>query len=281
MALGTSSSIASKAFFLSNHTSHRTTAATVAEPPHVDFSFLNLPVTLANFLHLSTTTTPNKDNHHEKDHNITPVPASTTSSTASVPRLSPIFSQKEDISSLFPAIHGKADWSSLLDPLHPGLRREIIKYGEFTQATYDAFDYNPFSEFCGSCLFNQSNLFTKLGLDRHGYNVTKYLYAMSHIDLPQWVEKSLHAEAWSRDSNWMGFVAVSGDEESQRIGCRDIAVAWRGTVARAEWYEDLQNQLEQLGPEHGDAKVRNNTSIFLVLDDLVLYYCTNILSVRW
>lgn len=69
----------------------------------------------------------------------------------------------------------------------------------------------------------------------------------------------------------MGFVAVSGDEESQRIGCRDITVAWRGTVAPAEWYEDLQNQLKPLGSDHGDAKVRTNKSRILVLDDLALY----------
>ncbi|VFQ76720.1 unnamed protein product [Cuscuta campestris] len=33
---------------------------------------------------------------------------------------------------------------------------------------------------------------------------------------------------WSKDSNWIGFVAVSDDEETRRIGLRDIAVAWRG-----------------------------------------------------
>jgi hypothetical protein len=267
MALTTYLPIITKPLFHS----HRTSTATVAEPPHFDLPVLKLPLTLANFLHLSTTATPNQDNHHEKEQRSTPGQASTTSMAPSRVCLSSIHSQKEDISSLFPAIHGKDDWSSLLDPLHPGLRREIIKYGEFAQATYDAFDYNPFSEYCGSCLFSQSNLFSKLGLDRHGYNITKYIYAMSQIDLPRWLEKSLQAEAWSQDSNWMGFVAVSGDEESQRIGCWDIAVAWRGTVAPAEWYEDLQNQLKLLGPEHGDAKVIITKSRFLMLDVLVWY----------
>ncbi|KAJ4770522.1 Alpha/beta-Hydrolases superfamily protein [Rhynchospora pubera] len=252
MALATSSLITTKPLVRSKRTSNHTATATVAELPHVESPFPNIALTLSNFLHLSTTATANQDDQHERDHS-TSDPTSTMS-TVSPARLKPLYSQKEDISSLFPAIHGKADWSSLLHPLHPGLRREIIKYGEFAQATYDAFDYNPFSEYCGSCLFSQLNLFSKLGLDRHGYNITKYIYAMSHIDLPQWLEKSLHGEAWSRDSNWMGFVAVSGDEESTRIGCRDITVAWRGTVAPAEWCEDLQNQLKQLGPE-GDAKV--------------------------
>ncbi|KAG6416763.1 hypothetical protein SASPL_124201 [Salvia splendens] len=32
--------------------------------------------------------------------------------------------------------------------------------------------------------------FEKLGLTSSGYSVTKYIYAMSQIDLPQWLEKS-------------------------------------------------------------------------------------------
>lgn len=55
----------------------------------------------------------------------------------------------------------------------------------------------------------------------------------------------------------MGYVAVSKDEESQRIGCRDIVVAWRGTIAPSEWFEDLQGKLEPLGSDHGDAKVEH------------------------
>lgn len=69
---------------------------------------------------------------------------------------------------------------------------------------------------------------------------------MSHVELPQWLERSMHADAWSKDSNWIGFVAVSGDAESRRLGCRDIVVAWRGTVKPAEWYEDVQGKLEPL-----------------------------------
>lgn len=170
----------------------------------------------------------------------------------------PTMSPKQMISDKWREIHGCTDWDSLLDPLHPCLRREILKYGEFAQATYDAFDFDPFSEYCGSCRFNSNKIFEKLGLDgKHGYKVCKYIYAMSHIDMPQWLNRTVHlGDTWSRDSNWMGFVAISDEEETRRIGRRDIVVAWRGTVAPSEWYEDFQRKLEPIGPGD-DAKVEH------------------------
>ncbi|MED6192649.1 hypothetical protein PIB30_011985 [Stylosanthes scabra] len=167
----------------------------------------------------------------------------------------PTMSPREDISQKWRQIHGCFNWENILDPLHPWLRREIIKYGEFTQATYDAFDYDSFSEYCGSCRYNRNKLFDKLALSKNGYAVTKYLYAMSHIELPRWLERSHVADTWSRDSNWIGYVAVSNDQETRRIGRRDIVVAWRGTVAPFEWYEDFQRKLDPIGKK--DAKVEH------------------------
>ncbi|KAK1422795.1 hypothetical protein QVD17_18082 [Tagetes erecta] len=168
---------------------------------------------------------------------------------------SPTMSPKEDISSIWRQVHGGSDWEKLLDPLDSNLRREVIKYGEFAQATYDAFDFDSLSEYCGSCLYNKNKLFEKLGLMKHGYEVSKYVYAMSQYEIGRWIEKSYVAEAdtWSKDSNWMGYVAVSDDVESRRIGRRDVVVAWRGTVLPSEWYEDMQQDLEPLGV--GEAKV--------------------------
>ncbi|GAA0150913.1 phospholipase [Lithospermum erythrorhizon] len=169
----------------------------------------------------------------------------------------PTKSPKEDISEKWKNIHGSKDWENLVEPvLHPWLRREIVKYGEFAQATYDAFDFDSFSEYCGSCRYSRHRLFDKLGLQNCGYNVSKYIYAMSHIDMPQWLERSRLVDSWSKDSNWMGFVAVSDDQETKRIGRRDIVVSWRGTVAPSEWYEDFQRKLESVGQveakvEHG------------------------------
>ncbi|KAE8674207.1 hypothetical protein F3Y22_tig00111769pilonHSYRG00585 [Hibiscus syriacus] len=167
----------------------------------------------------------------------------------------PTTSPKEMIAEKWRHLHGSTDWGSLLDPLHPWLRREIVKYGEFAQATYDALDFDSFSEYCGSCRYNRNKLFEKLGLSENGYRVTKYIYAMSTIDMPRWLERSRLMDTWSKDSNWMGYVAVSDDEETRRIGRRDIVVAWRGTVAPSEWYEDFQRNLEPIGI--GDAKVEH------------------------
>ncbi|XP_062095403.1 phospholipase A1-Igamma1, chloroplastic [Humulus lupulus] len=180
----------------------------------------------------------------------------------------PTTSPKEVIAEKWREIHGFNDgWENALDPLHPWLRREIVKYGEFAQATYDAFDFDSFSEYCGSCRYNARNLFDKLGLTRNGYNVTKYIYAMSsHIDVPSWLQRSHLVDAtWSKDSNWMGYVAVSDDDESRRIGRRDIVVAWRGTVAPSEWYEDFQRKLEPIGSkeakvEHGFLNIYSSKS---------------------
>lgn len=182
----------------------------------------------------------------------------------------PTMSPKEDISNKWSEIHGSGDWANLLDPLHPCLRREIVKYGELAQATYDAFDFDSFSEYYGSCRYNRKRLFDKLGLSKHGYNVTKYIYAMSQVELPRWLERSHLMDTWSKDSNWMGYVAVSDDQESKRIGRRDIVVSWRGTVAPSEWYEDLQRKLEPIG--NGKAKVEHGfLSIYTSKDDSTRY----------
>ncbi|XP_043687791.1 phospholipase A1-Igamma3, chloroplastic-like [Telopea speciosissima] len=164
-------------------------------------------------------------------------------------------SPKEDTSSRWREIHGSSDWNNLLDPLHPWLRREIIKYGEFAQATYDAFDFDSLSEYCGSCMYNRRKIFDKLRLTKNGYIVNKYIYAMSHIDVPRWLEWTHLTDTWSKDSNWMGFVGFSNDDESHRIGRRDIVVAWRGTISACEWYKDLE--LDLIPIEDGDVKVEH------------------------
>ncbi|KAE8715355.1 Early-responsive to dehydration stress protein (ERD4) isoform 1 [Hibiscus syriacus] len=135
---------------------------------------------------------------------------------AMTPSKSPI----ENISTQWRELHGLHNWDGLIEPLHPWLRQEVVKY-------------------------NRHKLFEELGLTKHGYKVTKYIYAMSRVDVPKWLERTYCS--WSKNSNWMGYDEVSGDAETARIGRRDILVAWRGTVAPTEWYSDLRTSLQPLG----------------------------------
>ncbi|RXH98922.1 hypothetical protein DVH24_011247 [Malus domestica] len=172
-----------------------------------------LAESLANLLHLDIDT-PQRTNIHPANWNMI------TEENHSTPTTSP----KDIISEKWREIHGSNDWEGLLDPLHPWLRREIVKYGEFAQATYDAFDFDSFSEYCGSCRYNKSKLFDVLGLDKNGYNVSKYIYAMSHIDMPQWLERSHLADTWSKHSNWMGVGNIAFKEELHQMGVKTLRI---------------------------------------------------------
>ncbi|CAN6360254.1 unnamed protein product [Urochloa humidicola] len=149
-------------------------------------------------------------------------------------------------------IHGCDDWAGLLDPMDPLLRSELIRYGELAQACYDAFDYNPSSRYCGSCKHPRRDFFDRLGMPEaaRGYAVSRYLYATSNFRFPSIFPQSrAGAKIWSQSANWIGYVAVSTDEESARLGRRDVAIAWRGTVTRLEWVSDLMDFLRPVADE--------------------------------
>ncbi|KAI3461118.1 hypothetical protein Pfo_030967 [Paulownia fortunei] len=152
-------------------------------------------------------------------------------------------------------IQGCNNWENLLDPMNPLLRQEIIRYGEMAQACYDSFDFDPNSKYCGTCKYQGAHFFERLGMADRGYTLTRFLYATSNINLPNFFQKSKMSSIWSQHANWMGYVAVATDEdEIRRLGRRDIVVAWRGTVTYLEWIHDLKDILH---PAH----FRNDPSI--------------------
>ncbi|XP_066310867.1 phospholipase A1-Igamma1, chloroplastic-like [Miscanthus floridulus] len=124
----------------------------------------------------------------------------------------------------------RRDWSALLDPFDAGLRDELLKYGDLVQATYDASDRRHWSPHCGTCVHDLRRLLLALGLAGHGYVATAFLYATSDVDVPRWLGRPLHEDAWEGRANWMGYVRVTVTGHSlggalAMLATRDAAVA--------------------------------------------------------
>ncbi|KAJ3671485.1 hypothetical protein LUZ60_007564 [Juncus effusus] len=136
------------------------------------------------------------------------------------------------LSRMWREIQGESDWENLMNPLHPLLREEIIRYGEFAMACYKAFDLDPRSKRYLNCQYGKSRMMEETGLGQSGYSVTKYIYATPGVDIPTCC------------SRWIGYVAVTTDEqEVKRLGRRDILVSFRGTVTSAEWIANFRSNL--------------------------------------
>ncbi|KAI3695695.1 hypothetical protein L1987_78694 [Smallanthus sonchifolius] len=149
--------------------------------------------------------------------------------------------------------------SGMLDPIDPLLRSELIRYGEMAQSCYEAFDNDPYSKYCGSCKVPPKTFFQDLGMDSSGYEITSYIYSSNTSNLiPKFFIKSIKSDGpWNPMVNWMGYVAVSNDETTARLGRRDIVIAWRGTVTKLEWMEDLINFLKPVSAQNLASKDPN------------------------
>ncbi|XP_020585006.1 phospholipase A(1) DAD1, chloroplastic-like [Phalaenopsis equestris] len=152
---------------------------------------------------------------------------------------------------------GANNWDGLLDPLHPILRSEILRYGSFVQAAYSSCDLDPTSPTYASCRFPKHSLLRLSGLPFSGYRVTRNLHATSGSRLPHWAATASPASL-SLQSSWIGFIAVCHDKhELARLGRREIIIALRGTVTALEWLDNFRATLTHLTPSSSPTQVRD------------------------
>ncbi|KAJ7947061.1 Phospholipase A1 [Quillaja saponaria] len=180
----------------------------------------------------------------------------------------------ENIAKKWRHLSGQYHWKDLLDPLDIDLRRYIIHYGEMAQAAYDAFNTEKASKYAGTSRYSKKNFFSKVYLENghlFKYSVTKFLYATSEINVPEaFIIKSMSREAWSKESNWIGYVAVATKEGKAVLGRRDIVIAWRGTVQSLEWINDLDFTLvsaPKIFGDGGEPKVHQGWYSIYTTDD--------------
>ncbi|KAF3328347.1 Phospholipase A1-II 5 [Carex littledalei] len=145
-----------------------------------------------------------------------------------------------------PELLGSNHWSGLLDPLDLSLRGFVLLCGDLIQVTYDSFNSDQHSKYTGSCRYSKSNLLQKVLFPAASdLTVSAYLYATSEVSVPkEFLLFSLADEAWSKESNWMGYVAISNP--SPTTGRRVIYIAWRGTIRNLEWVDVLHPLQESI-----------------------------------
>ncbi|XP_055805895.1 phospholipase A1-II 1-like [Solanum dulcamara] len=173
-----------------------------------------------------------------------------------------IENRDNSIAERWEVLSGKNNWEGLLDPLDYDLRQYLIHYGQMCQAIYDSFNNEKVSKYRGTSRYSKKNLFTRVGLDKNKYEITKYFYAASNV--PSKTEKM-------KESNWIGFVAVATDEGKVALGRRDILIAWRGTKTVSERNDDDNWSLVQPTKIFGE-----NTDNILVHGGFYsIYTCLN------
>ncbi|XP_020219792.1 galactolipase DONGLE, chloroplastic [Cajanus cajan] len=196
---------------------HITVSRTFHQTKSHPFGQVSLPITKTDLSPLSHPILPSK------------IPVSKTRAT-----------HTHSLSKLWREVHGCYNWENLLDPLHPLLRQEIIRYGEFVTASYKAFDLDPNSKRYLNCKYGKKRMFQEVGMARCGYEVTKYIYATPDINLPTMTTTKTNSSSSGR---WIGYVAVSSDEAVKRLGRRDILITFRGTVTNQEWISNFMSSL--------------------------------------
>lgn len=156
------------------------------------------------------------------------------------------YSSRHRLSTMWKEIQGSKNWNNLINPLSPLLRQELIRYGDFVTACYKACDLDTSSKMYSKCKHAKNNMFEEVGMDNCGYTITKYIYATPEIGIQ------------AKDGAWIGYIAVSSDNESARIGRRDILVSFRGTVTRCEWIANFMSSLSpaRLHPDNPRPEIK-------------------------
>ncbi|KAF8669941.1 hypothetical protein HU200_051123 [Digitaria exilis] len=146
-------------------------------------------------------------------------------------------SPRGNIAATWRRLHGEDGWRGLLDPLHPDLRREIVRYGEFVDAAYASFLSHPdASPVAGG---HGHHRLSPPALPDAAYRVTAPLFATSSVKLPPWLATA--APCAAQRTSLVGYVAVCDSPgEVRRMGRRDIVIALRGTCTVLEWAENVR-----------------------------------------
>ncbi|KAG0486875.1 hypothetical protein HPP92_008970 [Vanilla planifolia] len=135
-------------------------------------------------------------------------------------------------------IQGADDWEALLEPLHPLLRREIVRYGELVSACYKAFDLDPSSKRYLNCKYGKTAMLREVGMASAGYRITKYIYANPDIAIP--------TQSEACPSRWIGYVAVATDEAVARP-----AAATCSSPSRYSHQRRVDGQPDEPSPQPG------------------------------
>ncbi|KAL3537078.1 hypothetical protein ACH5RR_000444 [Cinchona calisaya] len=155
---------------------------------------------------------------------------------------------------------GIKNWEGLLDPLDDDLRGEILRYGQFVEAAYHAFDFDTSSPTYATCCYPKESMLTQCGIGTSGYQVTKNLHATCSLHVPRWMERTPYLV--STQSSWIGYVAICEDkEEIARLGRRDVVISYRGTATCMEWLENLRATLtclpDDMAPKNCEPMVQS------------------------
>ncbi|KAK4789078.1 hypothetical protein SAY86_020397 [Trapa natans] len=147
----------------------------------------------------------------------------------------------EKVEPTWPQLLGKENWKGLLEPLDMSLRLLILRCGDLIQATYDTFINDNNSKYCGASRYGKKEFFQKVMMEKgEDYSVVSFLYGTAQVSEAETLMfHSLSREAWDRESNWIGYIAVTSDQKSHQLGRREIYVAWRGTTRDYEWINVL------------------------------------------